>query len=119
MRWMWFVWLAGMALLMLLIVRHPQSEIEALAKNLCPAHPHLPLPIVMHQGLARFAGYAFAITLLFGVIAIFRRSEAVVLLPLAVAVSLSFFAFHTFAYSRFFTEWLRAGGPAPAAANPK
>jgi hypothetical protein len=107
-HWMWWaVWLASVALLGLVIVKHPSSEIRALAESFRPSYLVLPLHIVVHRGLAEMGGYTLSISIILAGVAVFRPHEARALIPLAVGLALLFFAYHTLFYSHMMTEWMR------------
>ncbi len=107
-HWIWWaVWLASVALLGLVIVRHPSSEVRDLAESFRPSYLVLPLHIVVHRGLAEMAGYTLSVSIILAGAAVFRPHQARGLIPLAVGLALLFFAYHTLFYSHMMTEWMR------------
>lgn len=103
----WAVWLASVALLGLVIAKHPSAEVRDLAESFRPSHLLLPIYIVLHRGIAEAAGYTLFISIVLAGIAVSRPREAHAVLPLAVGLALLFFAFHTLFYSHMMTEWMR------------
>ena len=103
----WAIWLASVALLGLVMAKHPSAEVRELAESF--RHPDfvLPAPIILHRGMAKTAGYTLVISIVLAAAAFCRPHEANVLIPLAVGLALLFFAFHTLFYSQTTTEWMR------------
>jgi hypothetical protein len=108
-HWTWWaVWLASVALLGLVIAKHPSAEVKDLAASFRPAYILMPIHIIIHRGLAEAAGFTLCISIGLAGIALFRPHQARALIPLAIGLALLFFAFHTLFYSRMMTEWMRA-----------
>lgn len=103
----WAVWLASVALLGLVIAKHPSAEVRELAESFRPSHLLMPIYIVLHRGIAEAAGYTLVISIVLAAVAVSRPRVAPALIPLAVGLALLFFAFHTTLYSRMMTEWMR------------
>ncbi|MFN0080864.1 MAG: hypothetical protein ACKVY0_30720 [Prosthecobacter sp.] len=107
-HWMWWaVWLTSVALLGLVIAKHPSAEVRNLAESFRPEYLVMPVHIILHRGIAEAAGWTLFISIILAGIAVSRPREAHVVLPLAVGLAVLFFAFHTLFYSHMMTEWMR------------
>ncbi|CAN5884666.1 hypothetical protein BH11VER1_BH11VER1_05830 [soil metagenome] len=103
----WLVLFGCIAFLSLIIFRHPTDEVTRLAESFRPDYGLLPVHIILHRGLARMAGYALAVVIILTLIAITKPHVARIVVPLAIGLSVLFFAYHTFFYARFMTDWMR------------
>lgn len=105
---LWVVWFISLVLLGLVIARHHTTKVTEMAEAFRYSWGLLPIHIVIHRNLAEGAGYTMLFSVLLAIAAIERPANAPILLPLAIGLTLIFFAIHMLLYSQLMTLWMES-----------